>query len=81
MVGTTLAATLSSTGTPAHFLHSTEALHDGVGCLCDGDVVIAISNSGKTDEVCCLRRRRPISTWRWNATLGRRLLGDGADRG
>jgi arabinose-5-phosphate isomerase len=45
------AALLASTGTPATFLHGTEATHGSVGQLCPGDVVIAISNSGETREL------------------------------
>jgi arabinose-5-phosphate isomerase len=45
------ASLLSSTGTPATFLHGTEVIHGSVGQLRPGDVVIAISNSGSTDEL------------------------------
>jgi sugar/nucleoside kinase (ribokinase family)/D-arabinose 5-phosphate isomerase GutQ len=45
------AAMFSSTGTPATFLHGTEATHGSVGQICPGDVVIAISNSGDTPEL------------------------------
>jgi arabinose-5-phosphate isomerase len=51
-VGRKIAATLSSTGTPAFFIHSVEALHGDSGALTAGDVMIAISNSGTTAEVC-----------------------------
>jgi D-arabinose 5-phosphate isomerase GutQ len=44
------ASLLSSTGTPATFLHATEALHGSLGQVVPGDVVIAISNSGTTAE-------------------------------
>ena len=44
------ASLLSSTGTPATFLHATESLHGSLGQLVPGDVVIAISNSGTTPE-------------------------------
>jgi arabinose-5-phosphate isomerase len=44
------ASLLSSTGTPATFLHATESLHGSLGQLVPGDVVIAISNSGTTSE-------------------------------
>lgn len=44
------ASLLSSTGTPATFMHATEALHGSLGQLVRGDVVIAISNSGTTSE-------------------------------
>jgi len=45
------ASLLSSTGTPAFFLHGTEVTHGSVGQLRPGDVVIAISNSGSTEEL------------------------------
>lgn len=45
------ASVLSSTGTPASFLHGTEATHGSAGQVCTGDVVIAISNSGTTREL------------------------------
>lgn len=46
-----IAATLSSTGTPALFLHPAEALHGDLGVLMEGDVVIALSASGETEEI------------------------------
>ena len=46
-----LAATLSSTGTPALFLHPAEAIHGDVGMLAPGDVVLAASYSGTTEEL------------------------------
>jgi len=46
-----IASTLSSTGTPALFLHPTEALHGELGLLEPEDVVIAVSKSGETDEL------------------------------
>lgn len=46
-----IAATLSSTGTPAFFLHSGDALHGDLGMVMSDDVVVAISNSGETDEI------------------------------
>jgi arabinose-5-phosphate isomerase len=46
-----IAATLSSTGTPAMFLHPAEALHGDLGMLTRGDVVIALSASGETEEI------------------------------
>ena len=50
-VGTKIAATLASTGTPALFLHPAEGIHGDLGMVMRGDVVIAISNSGETDEL------------------------------
>jgi arabinose-5-phosphate isomerase len=46
-----IAATLSSTGTPAHFLHPAEAIHGDLGVVQADDVVIALSNSGETEEL------------------------------
>ncbi|MFP5209898.1 MAG: SIS domain-containing protein [Acidobacteriota bacterium] len=46
-----IAATLSSTGSPALFLHPAEALHGDLGVLMPGDVVIALSASGETEEI------------------------------
>jgi arabinose-5-phosphate isomerase len=51
LIGQKIAATLSSTGTPAFFLHPAEGIHGDLGMIMKGDVVIAISNSGETDEV------------------------------
>ena len=51
LVGQKIAATLSSTGTPAFFLSPAEALHGDMGAVAKGDVVLAISNSGETDEL------------------------------
>ena len=45
------AALFSSTGTPAYFLHGTEAVHGSCGQLVSGDIVIFLSNSGKTPEM------------------------------
>ena len=46
-----IAATLSSTGSPALFLHPAEAVHGDVGVLMPGDVVVALSASGETEEI------------------------------
>jgi len=46
-----IAATLASTGTPAHFVHPAEASHGDIGMVTNRDVVIAISNSGATVEI------------------------------
>lgn len=50
-IGVKMAATLASTGTPSFFVHSTEALHGDAGMVAEGDVVMLISNSGRTAEV------------------------------
>lgn len=46
-----IATTFSSTGTPAVFLHPSEAQHGDLGILQDNDIFLAISNSGKTREI------------------------------
>ncbi len=46
-----IATTFSSTGTPAYFLHPSEAQHGDLGMVCEGDLMLLISNSGKTREV------------------------------
>ena len=51
LVGAKIAATLSSTGTPALFLHPAEAIHGDLGMVRQNDVVLLISNSGETEEV------------------------------
>jgi arabinose-5-phosphate isomerase len=51
LVGKKLTATLTSTGTPALFLHPAEASHGDLGMVTSDDVIIAISNSGETEEV------------------------------
>ncbi len=54
LIGAKLSATFASTGTPSHFLHSTEAMHGDLGRIRRGDVVVALSYSGNTDEVVSL---------------------------
>ncbi|MBI5056619.1 MAG: KpsF/GutQ family sugar-phosphate isomerase [Nitrospirae bacterium] len=51
IIGKKIAATLASTGTPAFYLNPAEGSHGDVGVVSKGDVVIAISNSGETEEV------------------------------
>lgn len=51
LVGRKIAATLSSTGTPSFFLHPVEGAHGDMGMIREEDVVLALSNSGGTDEV------------------------------
>jgi arabinose-5-phosphate isomerase len=50
IVGRKIAATLASTGTPSFFLHATEAFHGDLGMVTKDDVVVLISQSGKTEE-------------------------------
>ncbi|MDQ2855880.1 MAG: KpsF/GutQ family sugar-phosphate isomerase [Acidobacteriota bacterium] len=49
-----IAATMTSTGTPALYLHPSDALHGGIGIVNSDDVVVVLSNSGETDEVIAL---------------------------
>lgn len=51
LIGTKIAATFSSTGTPSLFLHPAEAVHGDIGMVVPGDVVLAISQSGETEEL------------------------------
>ncbi len=51
LVGQKIASTMASTGTPALFLHPAEGIHGDLGMIMKGDVIIAISNSGETEEV------------------------------
>ncbi len=51
LVGQKIASTMASTGTPALFLHPAEGIHGDLGMIMKGDVVIAISNSGETEEL------------------------------
>jgi arabinose-5-phosphate isomerase len=53
-VGRKIAATLASTGTPAFFVHPAEASHGDLGMVAPGDVVLAISNSGESDELAAI---------------------------
>ena len=46
-----IAATLSSTGTPSLFLHSGDGVHGDLGMVMKGDVILALSNSGETEEI------------------------------
>jgi arabinose-5-phosphate isomerase len=76
-----IAATMASTGTPTFFLHPAEGIHGDLGMLAKGDVVIAISNSGETEEVCRIlpvikRMGLPLVTMSGNpkSTLG--IAGD-----
>jgi len=53
-VGRKIAATLASTGTPALFVHPAEASHGDLGMVTKGDIVLAISNSGESDELAAI---------------------------
>jgi arabinose-5-phosphate isomerase len=77
IVGQKIAATLASTGTAAFFLHPSEAIHGDLGMILKGDVVLALSHSGETEEVVALiphvKRRGAtlvVLTGRRDSTLG-----------
>ena len=77
-VGRKITATLASTGTPAMFVHPAEAHHGDLGMVTPGDVVLAISNSGESEELTALlpvlkRLGVPLlaMTGRANSALGR----------
>ncbi|MFF0343694.1 SIS domain-containing protein [Kribbella sp. NPDC004875] len=78
LVGRKIAATLASTGTPATFIHSGDALHGDSGAVTSRDIVLALSASGETAEVCAfaqMLRDREIPliamTGREESTLAR----------
>ena len=51
LIGRKIAATLASTGTPSFFVHPVEALHGDLGMITNGDVILALSYSGQTEEI------------------------------
>ncbi|MCS7203894.1 MAG: KpsF/GutQ family sugar-phosphate isomerase [Thermodesulfovibrio sp.] len=51
LIGRKIAATLASTGTPSFFMHPAEASHGDLGMVTENDVILAISNSGETEEI------------------------------
>ncbi len=51
LIGQKLSATLASTGTPSHWVHPAEAIHGDLGRIASRDVIIALSNSGETEEL------------------------------
>ena len=72
-VGSKIAATLASTGTPSFFVHPAEASHGDLGMLTEHDVVLALSNSGETDEIISIlpiiaRRKIPLVSMTGNAS-------------
>lgn len=74
-----IAATMTSTGTPALYLHPSDALHGGIGIVKSEDVVMVLSNSGETDEVIALlpylrHRKVPVIAvvGNLNSTLAKR---------
>src|SRR2546429_3971420 len=77
-----IAATMTSTGSAAVYLHPSDALHGGIGIINANDVVMILSNSGETDEILGMlpylkRRRVPIVALvgNLNSTLARRADG------
>src|SRR6201984_738557 len=54
LIARKIAATLSSTGTPALYLHPVDAMHGDLGMVVRGDVVLALSASGETEEILAL---------------------------
>ncbi len=76
LIGRKIAATLSSTGTPAFFLHPAEALHGDLGMVTREDVLLALSNSGNTEEVnliALLLRRRGVKIIAFTGNLKSKL--------
>ncbi len=78
IIANKIADTMTSTGTVAIFLHPTDALHGGLGVVTRGDCVVALSNSGETDEILALLpalRQREVSliaiVGNTDSTLGR----------
>jgi arabinose-5-phosphate isomerase len=78
LIGQKIAATLASTGQPSFFLHPAEGIHGDLGMVARHDLLIAISNSGETDEVLKLlpfvkRQNVPVVglTGRVHSTLGK----------
>ena len=77
-IGRKMAATLASTGTPAMFVHTGEAIHGDLGMIQTDDLLVAISNSGESDELAVIlplvkRLGAPVIalTGRADSTLGR----------
>lgn len=78
VIGQKIAQTLISTGTVAVYVHPSDALHGGLGIVSTGDIVIALSNSGETDELLAMMpalRQRAVSmiaiVGKVDSTLGR----------
>ena len=88
LIARKIAATLSSTGTPALYLHPVEALHGDLGMIVRGDVVLALSASGETEEILALlatikRLQVPLITMTGDEICGggRRTLDAGQREG
>ena len=79
LIARKIAATLSSTGTPALYLHPVEALHGDLGMVVRGDVVLALSASGETEEILALlatikRLRVPLISMTGDEICGSRVV-------
>ena len=61
IIGQKIAQTLTSTGTVAVFVHPSDALHGGLGVVAAEDVVVALSNSGETDELLAILPSRVMA--------------------
>ena len=80
LIARKIAATLSSTGTPALYLHPVEAMHGDLGMVVRGDVVLALSASGETEEILQLlatikRLRVPLIAMTGDEICGSRVVG------
>ena len=81
LIARKIAATFSSTGTPALYLHPVEALHGDLGMVVRGDVVVALSASGETEEILALlatikRLRVPLISMTGDEVCGDRNVGN-----
>lgn len=86
LIARKIAATLSSTGTPALYMHPVEALHGDLGMVVRGDVVLALSASGETAEILALlatikRLRVPLIAMTGDEIFGGTQLSNGAQGG
>ena len=85
LIARKIAATLSSTGTPALYLHPVEALHGDLGMVVRGDVVLALSASGETEEILALlatikRLRVPLIAMTGDAMFGPATAASGREK-
>ena len=71
-----IATTFSSTGTPAFFLHPSEAQHGDLGIVCKNDIMLLISNSGKTRELVELVEVCPLGLTPTTSTTVMTVIGD-----
>lgn len=81
LIGRKIAATLASTGTPSFFVHPVEALHGDLGMITGGDVILALSFSGQTEEInkilpCLARRKLTIISMTGNERSKLALMSD-----